>query len=81
MGPLVNLWGFGPDGIGHEQPPTDEALAAVRRSPSATKCWRQTAIKRVMRKTTAAIYVDLSGWAKGYAVDEIASLLDRAGPH
>ena len=30
-----------------------------------------------MRKTNAAIYVDLSGWAKGYAVDEIASLLDQ----
>jgi thiamine biosynthesis lipoprotein len=31
----------------------------------------------VLRKTSQDIYVDLSGWAKGHAVDRIAALLDK----
>jgi thiamine biosynthesis lipoprotein len=30
-----------------------------------------------VRKRSGGIYVDLSGWAKGYAVDKVAALLDR----
>jgi len=55
VGPLVNLWGFGPPNQDFELP-TDHA---------------------VLRKTSQDIYVDLSGWAKGYAVDQIAVLLDE----
>ncbi len=32
-----------------------------------------------MRKDVADLYVDLSGWAKGYAVDQLAELLDARG--
>jgi len=75
IGPIVNLWGFGPT----EQPeqiPTDENIAAtldstgyqylhLRKSPLALK------------KDKEDIYIDLSGIAKGYAVDKIAAHLDQ----
>ena len=75
VGPLVNLWGFGPDDQPYEIPSDEDISAAQARvgyQMLETDC-----DQGVMRKTNAAIYVDLSGWAKGYAVDEIASLLDQ----
>lgn len=77
VGPLVNLWGFGPDGGGGE-PPTAQQIQvtmkrvgyrklAVRSSPSA------------LRKQRTDLYVDLSAIAKGFAVDEVARLLEGRG--
>ncbi len=77
VGPLVNLWGFGPDGT-VASPPSDEVLANALESVGYdlldTRC-EQPAV----RKAHAELYVDLSGWAKGFAVDEIAILLDAEG--
>ena len=74
VGPLVNLWGFGPESSENEIP-TDEEIAAAKERVGyetlETDCDHS-----VMRKSTATAYVDLSGWAKGYAVDQIAKLLD-----
>lgn len=75
VGPMVNLWGFGPDG-GDTGPPSTEQVAAtmarigfrkleVRASPAA------------LRKQNPDMYVDLSAIAKGYAVDEVARVLDE----
>lgn len=74
VGPLVNAWGFGPDGaIG--EPPAEETLRAIRQSVGyenlQTRCEAPAVAKQ-----TGNLYVDLSGWAKGYAVDELALLLD-----
>jgi thiamine biosynthesis lipoprotein len=75
VGPLVNLWGFGPEDQDTELP-TDEEISAAQASVGyemvETDCDHSA-----MRKASAAIYVDLSGWAKGYAVDQIADLLDE----
>ncbi len=75
VGPLVNLWGFGPGGD-VRQPPSDEALRAVMAEVGyeglQTRCESPA-----VRKLSGDIYVDLSGWAKGYAVDQVAALLDR----
>lgn len=73
VGPLVNLWGFGP--LQSEQElPTDEEVAAAQQKVGNLKL--QTDCEQSMlRKTIADVYVDLSGWAKGYAVDEVAALL------
>jgi thiamine biosynthesis lipoprotein len=75
VGPLVNLWGFGPEDQDAELP-TDEEISAAQTSVGyemvETDCDHSA-----MRKASAAIYVDLSGWAKGYAVDQIAYLLDE----
>jgi len=75
VGPLVNLWGFGPENPENEMP-TDEEIAAAKERVGyetlETDCDHS-----VMRKSTATAYVDLSGWAKGYAVDQIAKLLNE----
>lgn len=79
VGPLVNLWGYGP-GDSRDQPPADGdielALQRIGYTNLGTDC-DQPAI----RKSTANISIDLSGWAKGYAVDQLASILDAAGLH
>ena len=78
VGPLVNLWGFGPgDVVPRAEVPTDAEIAAalgrsgferleLRREPPA------------LRKA-GRLYVDLSAIAKGYGVDVIAGLLEDAG--
>lgn len=77
IGPLVNLWGFGPDGEIRE-PPDDaligETMAYVGYEGLQTRC-----NEPAMRKRHGAMYVDLSGWAKGHAVDKVAELLDEHG--
>lgn len=74
VGPLVNLWGFGPDGDAIA-PPGDADIAAARSRVGydklETRCETPAA-----RKLVPDLYVDLSGWAKGYAVDKVATLLD-----
>ena len=76
VGPLVNLWGFGPP-KSEQELPTDEEVAAARLKVGNMKL--QTDCEQSMlRKTIADVYVDLSGWAKGYAVDEVAALLDAS---
>lgn len=76
VGPIVNLWGFGPDK--REHLPTDSELAEllplvdyqsleVRESPPA------------LLKTMPEAYLDLSSIAKGYAVDKIVELLEKYG--
>lgn len=75
VGPLVNLWGFGPDYVVVQppsQPEIDAALLRVGYEHLSTDCEAPA-----IRKDQRDIYVDLSGWAKGYAVDELAALLDE----
>jgi thiamine biosynthesis lipoprotein len=77
VGPLVNLWGFGPAKEKHEVPnelQIKEALAkigyqklAVRSSPPAVK------------KEDPGIYCDLSAIAKGFGVDKVAEYLETEG--
>lgn len=75
IGRLVNLWGFGPDDIG-SLPPADEPIAEALRNSGYQKLSADCG-RPALRKTRPGMYVDLSGYAKGYAVDELASLLDE----
>lgn len=76
VGPLVDLWGFGPDPRTNEVPDRtaiNEALAdigwqAIELHPSENR----------VRKS-ASRELDLSGIAKGYAVDYVAELLENEG--
>jgi thiamine biosynthesis lipoprotein len=77
VGPLVNLWGFGPL-PGVDQPPAADKLAAAMQYVGYEKLQTDCA-RPAARKASAQVYVDLSGWAKGYAVDAIAALLDVRG--
>lgn len=75
IGPLVNLWGFGSDGFADQPPSTaaiQEALSRVGYRRLETRC-----DEPALRKQRGDITVDLSGWAKGYAVDELANMLDE----
>lgn len=74
VGPLVNLWGFGPDGIVNT-PPSDADVDALRASVGYQNLQTDCAAPAI-RKDKPGIYVDLSAYAKGYAVDQTASLLD-----
>lgn len=73
IGPLVNLWGFGPTGRAIV-PPGDTAIDDAMRHVGYDKLELDCGNGRV-RKGDPQLYVDLSGWAKGFAVDEIAELL------
>lgn len=74
VGPLVNLWGFGPDRQRRE-PPDDAALDSVMSNIGyagiTTRCDAPA-----IRKRSGDMYIDLSGWAKGYGVDRLAAVLD-----
>lgn len=71
VGPLVNLWGFGPQ----SQPvkiPTEALINMTRKLVGIDKL---TVGSSWASKTEPALYVDLSTIAKGYAVDQLAELL------
>ncbi len=73
VGPLVNLWGFGPSGDTQHIPnPTDISAALARTGIEHIKLRNSPA---AIQKTIDSIYIDLSGIAKGYAVDKIAEYL------
>lgn len=77
VGPLVDLWGFGPDGQ-IDEPPAPELLAETREVTGyeavSTDCRRPA-----IRKSRARIRIDLSAVAKGYSVDVLADLLKAKG--
>jgi len=77
VGPLVNLWGFGPDGAITE-PPTGAEINLARQRVGFRKLDTDCAVPAI-RKLQPDVYVDLSAYAKGYAVDQLAELLDAAG--
>lgn len=77
IGPLTNLWGFGPDGQVSDPPSAAEITAAQRRV--GFELLEADCAERLVRKDVPDLYVDLSGWAKGYAVDQLAELLDARG--
>lgn len=71
VGPLVNLWGFGPQGR-PEKVPTDDDIANARKRVGLEKVELSGA---GLRKYHDEVYIDLSAIAKGYGVDEVAELL------
>ena len=77
VGPLVNLWGFGPDGV-RSQPPSEAEIARLMTQVGFAKL--QVDCERpALRKQHPQLFVDLSGWAKGFAVDQLAELLMAQG--
>ncbi|EPZ8125944.1 FAD:protein FMN transferase [Yersinia enterocolitica] len=72
VGPLVNLWGFGPEGRPNVVP-TDADLTKRREWVGIDKLAVENGalIKRIPE-----LYVDLSAIAKGYGVDVVAEYLE-----
>jgi FAD:protein FMN transferase len=78
VGPLVDRWGFGPLTKGG-MPSADE-LRRLAESVGATSL-AVGASGRHARKCRGETRVDLSGIAKGYAVDQVCDTLHAAGEH
>lgn len=76
VAPLVDLWGFGPRG--RTAVPSADALEATRRLFASGEISLQ-ANPMALRKSRGDLAIDLSGIAKGYAVDILAMHLQRAG--
>ncbi len=77
VGPLVNLWGFGPGALATELPSEFDVADALARVGYGQLAARVSA--PALRKALSGIYVDLSAIAKGHGVDEIAGLLEVRG--
>lgn len=74
VGPLVNLWHFGPD-------PGKKTLPAVDKIEAARKKvgYHHIEVQHeppALKKLIPDVYLDLSAIAKGYAVDMVAELLE-----
>ncbi len=72
VGPLVNLWGFGPE-MRPEEIPDAGALAAAFEQVG----FRKLRIDADTATREVDLYVDLSAIAKGFAVDQLAALLQK----
>lgn len=75
VGPLVNLWGFGPDGD-VRNPPSDADIEAARNRVGFEHLQTDCSVPAI-RKDIPDLYLDMSAYAKGYAVDQLAEVLDR----
>jgi thiamine biosynthesis lipoprotein len=74
VGPLVNLWGFGPEPDPTKLPSdADIELAKQKTGVQAIE------IQGDKVRWSKPRYVDLSAIAKGYGVDAVAALLDQEG--
>jgi len=76
VGPLVNLWGFGPE-LTSDKVPTAEDIAPYLSSVGFDHLSLDKETKTALRR--AEIQLDLSAVAKGYAVDAVADLLVSQG--
>ncbi len=70
VGPLVNLWGFGPS-PGIDQVPSEQDIHEARNRVGYTGLQVRSSPPAI-RKDRPDLYVDLSAIAKGYAVDAVA---------
>ena len=75
VGPLVNLWGFGPDKKPNKIP--DAALIESTKQRIGSQYLSVEGNRLI--KTKPELYVDLSSIAKGYGVDVVADFLKQKG--
>lgn len=76
VGPLVNLWGFGPDGRRDSEP--EPASIEQARARVGWQRVKWDAGQRAVQQP-GALYLDFSAIAKGYAVDRVGEYLTRQG--
>ena len=76
VAPLVNLWGFGPDGA-VVAPPPDEAIREALERVGQDRLRLDGEGMRLLKR--GAVSLDFSSIAKGYGVDRVAQWLDAQG--
>lgn len=77
VGPLVNLWGFGPDQHPDRVPTAERIKSEMARVDYQYVHFRED--PPALKKDREDIYLDLSALAKGYAVDRVADFLEGLG--
>ena len=77
IGPIVNLWGFGPPEQTEQIPTNEDIITTLKLTGYQYLHLRNSPY--ALKKDKEGIYIDLSGIAKGYAVDKIAAYLDQLG--
>lgn len=75
VGPLVNLWGFGPEAR-RDTVPSEQELAARK---AKTGIEHLSISGHFLSKTIPDLYVDLSTIAKGWGVDVVADFIESQG--
>ncbi|MDM7861478.1 FAD:protein FMN transferase [Alteromonas sp. ASW11-36] len=75
IGPVVNLWGFGPT----QRPDVVPSDALIAETLATTGIDKIVLADNSIIKNEPNLYIDLSTIAKGYGVDVIAELLIAAG--
>lgn len=75
LDPLVNLWGFDKNGR-VDSPPSEQVIAAAKAKTGHEKL---EYVKGKLSKLSPGVSINLSGIAKGFAVDAISELLVAEG--
>lgn len=76
IGPIVNLWGFGPDG--KRKVPTEDEIRLAKFKSGFNKLSLQPKESSIV-KQVKGLYVDLSASAKGFGVDKVGEYLESLG--
>lgn len=77
VGPLVNLWGFGP-GEMIDEPPGEDTIAAMLGKTGYENLHADCSMPAV-KKDLVGLMLDMSAIGKGFAADRIAALLTSLG--
>lgn len=72
MGPLIDLWGFGPDNR-PETIPADDLIAEIKQYIGVDKLKLST---EGLMKTVDGLEISYSATAKGFGIDKVAEYLD-----
>ncbi|EOY5415744.1 FAD:protein FMN transferase ApbE [Cronobacter turicensis] len=79
IGPLVNLWGFGPDKQPVKTPDQAQIDAACARTGLSHLKVINGSGRQWLQKDLPDLYVDLSTVGEGYAADHLARLMEEEG--
>lgn len=79
VGPLVNLWGFGPDKQPLKTPSATQIAAAKARTGLQHLSVINKSGSQYLQKDLPNLYVDLSTVGEGYAADHLAQLMSQEG--
>ncbi|CCJ76075.1 FAD:protein FMN transferase ApbE [Cronobacter muytjensii] len=79
IGPLVNLWGFGPDKQPVKTPDQAQVDAARARTGLSRLKVINGAGQQWLQKDLPDLFVDLSTVGEGYAADHLARLMEEEG--
>jgi thiamine biosynthesis lipoprotein len=79
VGPLVNLWGFGPPGEPAQLP--DQAAIDAARADVGYELLEVRLTPPALRKQSARLTIDLNAVAPGFTVDKLAAKFATLGIH